>query len=149
MRRANKRSTNVDAHVGSRIRAQRQIQRMSQERLASLLGLTFQQIQKYEKGVNRVGAGRLYHIAKILGLPVTRFYDGLALDIHKTSIELERTDLAGSETAHAAEFIQSAEGVQLIRLFLAIKDRQTRKRLIALVKAVGHERLEVPGETRE
>jgi transcriptional regulator with XRE-family HTH domain len=140
LHRISKRCTNVDAHIGLRIRAQRQIQRMSQERLASLLGVTFQQVQKYEKGVNRVGAGRLYYIAKILSLPVTRFYDGLAPNI----TELDRVDLVGGKAVQATEFIKSVEGVQLIKSFRGIKDRQTRKRIIALVKALVRE---TPDET--
>ena len=66
----------IDAHIGNRVRAARQAQGMSQSVLANALGITFQQVQKYENGTNRVSAGRLYDVAHILGMPITYFYEG-------------------------------------------------------------------------
>jgi transcriptional regulator with XRE-family HTH domain len=144
--RVSNRCTNIDAHIGSRIRAQRQIQRMSQGQLASLLGLTFQQVQKYEKGVNQVAAGRLYHIAKILNLPVSYFFDGLASETNNTGAASEEADQVGNTFALAEEFIRSAEGIQLIKFFKTIKGPQTRRRIIALMKAVACETSGASGE---
>src|ERR1700744_4772108 len=73
-----KQANPVDAQVGNRVRIRRMLIGMSQEKLGDLLGLTFQQVQKYEKGVNRIGAGRLYEISRILGVPIDFFYDGVS-----------------------------------------------------------------------
>src|ERR1700761_1508646 len=73
-----KQANPIDAQVGNRVRIRRMLIGMSQERLGDLLGLTFQQVQKYEKGVNRIGAGRLYEVSRILGVPIDFFYDGVA-----------------------------------------------------------------------
>ena len=73
-----KQANPIDAQVGNRVRIRRMLIGMSQEKLGGLLGLTFQQVQKYEKGVNRIGAGRLYEIARILGVPIEFFYEGVA-----------------------------------------------------------------------
>src|SRR6266576_7359889 len=74
-----KQANPIDAQVGNRVRIRRMLIGMSQEKLGDLLGLTFQQVQKYEKGVNRIGAGRLYEIARILGVPVDFFYEGVTV----------------------------------------------------------------------
>src|SRR5918992_4717448 len=70
-----RRANPIDLHVGSRVRLRRMLLGMSQEKLAERLGLTFQQIQKYEKGINRIGASRLFDLAQVLGVPVQFFYD--------------------------------------------------------------------------
>ncbi len=75
--RVTKKANPIDAQVGNRVRIRRMLIGMSQEKLGDLLGLTFQQVQKYEKGVNRIGAGRLFEIARILGVPIDFFYDGV------------------------------------------------------------------------
>src|SRR6202008_2707432 len=72
-----KKANPIDAQVGNRVRLRRMLIGMSQERLGELLGLTFQQVQKYEKGVNRIGAGRLFEVARILGVPIDYFYEGV------------------------------------------------------------------------
>ena len=103
---------------------------MSQERLGDLLGLTFQQVQKYEKGVNRIGAGRLFEVARILNVPVDFFYEGVA-------------DAPGLSTSEAAppvmEFVSSGEGLQLALAFMKIKDAKVRKRVLDLVKSLAEE----------
>ena len=76
--RAKKQANPIDAQVGNRVRIRRMLIGMSQEKLGDLLGLTFQQVQKYEKGVNRIGAGRLFEISRILGVPIDFFYEGVA-----------------------------------------------------------------------
>ncbi len=79
-----KKANPIDAQVGNRVRIRRMLIGMSQERLGDTLGLTFQQIQKYEKGINRIGAGRLFEIARILGVPIDYFYDGVSGGLGRT-----------------------------------------------------------------
>jgi transcriptional regulator with XRE-family HTH domain len=129
----NKKKPNpIDIHVGSRIRLRRNMLGMSQEKLGENLGITFQQIQKYEKGTNRVGASRLQAIASILGVPVAFFFEdapgqepagpgGMAED---------------SPTSFVVDFLNSAEGLQLNRAFARIPDPKVRRKLIDLVKAL-------------
>ncbi len=102
---------------------------MSQERLGDLLGLTFQQVQKYEKGVNRIGAGRLFEIARILGVPIDFFYDGVAA----------ATEGRGETAPPVMEFVSSGEGLQLSLAFMKIKDPKVRKRVLDLVKSLADE----------
>src|SRR6201996_3035399 len=97
----------VDAQVGSRVRLRRMLIGMSQERLGELLGLTFQQVQKYEKGVNRIGAGRLFDVARILGVPIDYFYENV-------SGQLSGRGFAENESSPPVmEFVSSGEGLQL------------------------------------
>src|SRR6478752_1245943 len=102
---------------------------MSQERLGDLLGLTFQQVQKYEKGVNRIGAGRLFEVSRILNVPVDFFYEGVP---------------GGSEMdgAPVMDFVSSGEGLQLSLAFMKIKDAKVRKRVLDLVKSLAEEEAE-------
>ncbi len=105
---------------------------MSQERLGELLGLTFQQVQKYEKGVNRIGAGRLFEVARILGVPIDYFYEGVT------------NQLAGGFSENDAsppvmEFVSSGEGLQLSLAFMKIKDPKLRKRVLDLVKQMAED----------
>ena len=102
---------------------------MSQEKLGDLLGLTFQQVQKYEKGVNRIGAGRLFEIARILGVPIDFFYDGVAAS----------ADTLVSAAPPVMEFVSSGEGLQLSLAFMKIKDPKVRKRVLDLVKSLADE----------
>src|SRR3954471_17478982 len=101
-----KQANPIDIQVGNRVRIRRMLIGMSQERLGDLLGLTFQQVQKYEKGVNRIGAGRLYEVAKILGVPIDFFYEGVAGGNDKTGFSE-----AGAPPV--MEFVSSGEGLQL------------------------------------
>lgn len=102
---------------------------MSQEKLGLALGLTFQQVQKYEKGTNRIGASRLYQIGSVLGVPIEYFFEGL-----ERGEETRDTD----ETAGAGNFeidiLSTAEGIQLNSAFFAIGDPKLRRRLLDLVK---------------
>ena len=121
----------VDAQVGTRVRLRRVLLGMSQERLGESLGLTFQQIQKYEKGVNRIGAGRLYQVAQILGVPISYFYEDVIDDLfvaRGTKVET---------TPPVLEFFSSGEGLQLVLAFMRIADMKVRKRVIDLVKSLG------------
>ena len=122
----------VDAHVGRRLRRRRTALGMSQEQLGAALGLTFQQVQKYEKGQNRIGAGRLYRIANILGVPVQYFFEGL-------SNGSDTAMLPGGEVpdTEIQAFISSPEGRALSAGFVRIGDATTRRRIIDLVATLG------------
>jgi transcriptional regulator with XRE-family HTH domain len=122
----------IDKHVGSRVRMKRKLLGMSQEKLGEALGLTFQQVQKYEKGANRIGASRLQEIGKILQAPPSFFFEG--------SPQGEAPPLTGFEEApssqYVVDFISSVEGLQLNRAFAAIRDAKVRKRIVDLVTAI-------------
>lgn len=105
---------------------------MSQERLGDLLGLTFQQVQKYEKGVNRIGAGRLFEVSRILNVPVDFFYEGVA-----TTGQPGVSEPEGAPPV--MEFVSSGEGLQLSLAFMKIKDAKVRKRVLDLVKSLAEE----------
>lgn len=124
-----KKANPIDAQVGNRVRIRRMLIGMSQERLGDLLGLTFQQVQKYEKGINRIGAGRLFEIARILDVPIDFFYDG---------VNASAEGFAGSG-APVMEFVSSSEGLQLSLAFMKIKDPKVRKRVLDLVKSLAEE----------
>ena len=127
------RSTNaIDQAVGRRVRVRRLELKMSQERLADLLGVTFQQIQKYEKGVNRIAASRLFAVAAVLEKPVGYFFEGLHSETRSASVAEERTPFMD-------EILSTPEGVQLIALFSTIKNAQVRRHVVALVRAVADE----------
>ena len=132
MRVRKKQANPIDIQVGNRVRIRRMLIGMSQERLGDLLGLTFQQVQKYEKGVNRIGAGRLYEVARILNVPVNFFYEGVS--------EVTGQPGAGeSEGAPVMDFVSSGEGLQLALAFMKIKDNKVRKRVLDLVKSLAEE----------
>ena len=125
-----KQANPIDIQVGNRVRIRRMLIGMSQERLGDLLGLTFQQVQKYEKGVNRIGAGRLFEVSRILNVPIDFFYEGV------------NTQPGASEPEGAPpvmEFVSSGEGLQLSLAFMKIKDAKVRKRMLDLVKSLAEE----------
>jgi len=107
---------------------------MSQEKLGDLLGLTFQQVQKYEKGVNRIGAGRLYEVARILGVPIDFFYEGVGAASGGAN--------APESGPSVMEFVSSGEGMQLSLAFMRIRDPKVRKRVLDLVKSLVEEETE-------
>lgn len=116
----------IDVHVGNRIRMRRQLIGMSQEKLGELLGITFQQVQKYEKGANRISASRLYFSAKILGVPVQFFFDDLpGVEGHGGLSEAREED-----TILAS--LMNAEGVSLAKAFRDV-DSSTKRKLIASI----------------
>jgi transcriptional regulator with XRE-family HTH domain len=129
----NKKKPNpIDIHVGSRIRLRRNMLGMSQEKLGENLGITFQQIQKYEKGTNRVGASRLQAIASIIGVPVAFFFE----DAPGQETAGPRGFAEDAPTNFAVEFCSTPEGLQLNRGFVKIADPKVRRRIIELVKSL-------------
>jgi transcriptional regulator with XRE-family HTH domain len=122
----------IDVHVGSRVRLRRTMLSMSQEKLGDSLGITFQQIQKYEKGANRIGASRLQEIANVLNTPVAFFFED-APSTRKGG----RAGFAESESPnYVVDFLSSSEGLQLNRAFVKIKDPKVRRKIVEMVRAL-------------
>jgi len=121
----------IDTYVGMRMRRRRQLLGMSQERLAEQIGVTFQQVQKYEKGINRIGASRLQRIAEVLRTSPAFFFE---------QDDLDAPSLAGLDLSApvdpVTEFLRSKEGLVLNRAFMKIEDRRIRETIISLVKAM-------------
>jgi transcriptional regulator with XRE-family HTH domain len=128
-----KQANPIDAQVGNRLRLRRMMIGMSQERLGEMLGLTFQQVQKYEKGVNRIGAGRLFEVARILGVPIQYFYESVSEQLVGAS------GFAEGETQPVLEFVSSGDGLHLSLAFMRIKDPKVRKRVLDLVKSLAED----------
>ena len=124
----------IDVHVGSRVRLRRMLIGMSQEKLGEQLRLTFQQVQKYEKGSNRIGASRLFQISQILGVPVQFFYDDLDSG-HAASPGFAEAP----PQDNVMDFVSTAEGVTLNRAYARITDPQLRRRVLDLVRALAGE----------
>jgi transcriptional regulator with XRE-family HTH domain len=124
----------TDKHVGSRVRMRRMMLGMSQEKLGDALGLTFQQVQKYEKGTNRIGASRLQQIGHFLQVPVAFFFEGAP--------EVAGTVGGMSEApspAYVADFLATSDGLALIKAFMRIKDAKLRRRIVDLVSQMAGE----------
>ena len=121
----------IDIHVGSRIRLRRNMISMSQEKLGEALGITFQQIQKYEKGTNRVGASRLQQISKVLGVPVSFFFEDAPGDDVPAGGMAE-----ANSSAYVVDFLSSSEGLQLNRAFARITDARVRRKIVDLVRTL-------------
>jgi transcriptional regulator with XRE-family HTH domain len=124
----------IDKHVGSRVRMRRMMLGMSQEKLGDALGLTFQQVQKYEKGTNRIGASRLSQISQILQVPVAFFFEG-APNLHA---QPDGTKEAPSP-AYVADFLATSEGLALIKAFTRVKEPKLRRRIVDLVEQIAGE----------
>ena len=132
----------IDAHVGSRIRLRRNLMGMSQERLGEALGLTFQQIQKYERGVNRVGASRLFDLSRVLAVSISFFFDDMPEPLAGLHGTHQVTRAAGgvSETQDAFgvdDSVNRRETAELVRAYYRITDSSQRKRVFDLIKSMG------------
>lgn len=127
-----KRPNPIDVHVGSRVRLRRTLLGMSQEKLGEALGLTFQQIQKYERGANRIGSSRLYKISQILEVPVQFFFDDMPDDA------LDGSDLGGGDDDVGADAMSRRETLELMRAYYKISDKKVRKGIFELVKSVAN-----------
>ncbi|HVY83537.1 MAG TPA: helix-turn-helix transcriptional regulator [Caulobacterales bacterium] len=125
----------IDRRLGQRVRTRRLEIGMSQERLAEVLGVTFQQVQKYEKGVNRIAASRLFDISAALDMSIARFFEGL-------SPARARGGVAEEETGFIHDALATPEGTQLMSLFASIKSIKVRRRVVELVRALADEEAE-------
>lgn len=121
----------TDKHVGSRVRMRRMMLGMSQEKLGDALGLTFQQVQKYEKGTNRIGASRLQQISHILQVPVSFFFEGAP----SLGARGEGTGEAPSP-AYVSDFLATSDGLALTKAFMRIEDSKLRRRIVDLVEQI-------------
>ena len=136
--KSSRRPNPIDVHVGSRVRFRRMLLGMSQEKLGEKLGLTFQQIQKYEKGINRIGASRLFDLAQVLGVSVQFFYEEAPAAAEASQFVpdgfAERPD-EGS----IVEFLRSRDGLELNRAFVRISDAKARRAIVDLVRSLANE----------
>jgi transcriptional regulator with XRE-family HTH domain len=122
-------ATDIDAHVGERLRKMREERGMSQEALGQRVDVSFQQIQKYERGANRVGASRLYEFSQVLQVPVETFFNGLPA-------EAKNDDEAREAVQQLASFAKSKEGGELMLAYANIKDQKARRQILQLIKTL-------------
>ena len=126
----------IDKHLGSRVRMRRLMLGMSQEKLGDALGITFQQVQKYEKGTNRMGAGRLQHISHLLQVPVPFFFEGAP---HVPG-QIKGFGEAPSP-AYVSEFLATSDGLALTKAFMQITEPSLRRRIVELVEQIARDDL--------
>lgn len=137
--RNSRRPNPMDAHVGSRVRLRRMLLGMSQEKLGESLGLTFQQVQKYEKGVNRIGASRLFELSRVLDVPVQFFYEQ-APDFDSGPHGQFAPGFAerGGES-YVIDFLSTREGLELNKAFVRISDPKVRRAVVELIRSLAGE----------
>jgi transcriptional regulator with XRE-family HTH domain len=126
-----KRPDPVDIEVGHRIRIERLARGLSQTALANQLGVTFQQVQKYEKGTNRIGAGRLQHISHILQVPVSFLFEGAP-----TPHPHQDGAIAAPSPSYVSDFLATSDGLALSKAFMRIKEPRLRRRIVDLVEEI-------------
>jgi transcriptional regulator with XRE-family HTH domain len=132
--KGSRRPNPIDAHVGSRVRLRRMLLGISQEKLGEKLGLTFQQVQKYEKGVNRIGASRLFDLSTVLGVPIAFFFEDAPAAEARVPVA---PGFAESTTdSHILEFLSTREGLELNKAFARIQDQRSRRAIIELVRSL-------------
>ena len=124
----------VDRRLGQRVRTRRLEIGMSQEKLAEILGVTFQQVQKYEKGVNRIAASRLFDISGALDMSIAKFFEGIGGGRAK--------GIAEDQEGFVHDALATPEGMQLVSLFASIKSQKVRRRVVELVRALAEEHSE-------
>jgi transcriptional regulator with XRE-family HTH domain len=130
----------IDVHVGTRIRLRRTLLGMSQERLGEALGLTFQQVQKYERGVNRVGASRLFDLSRVLDVPISFFFDDMPDSLTSAyggQASRRATGFTESQDSFADDALNRRETLELVRAYYRITDPAVRKRVFDLIKSMG------------
>jgi transcriptional regulator with XRE-family HTH domain len=130
--RGSRRANPLDVHVGARVRLRRMLLGMSQEKLGEHLGLTFQQIQKYEKGVNRIGASRLFDLSRVLGVPISFFYE----EAPGQGKVMQPGFAEQPEESYVVEFLSSRDGLELNKAFVRITDPAVRRSIVDLVRSL-------------
>lgn len=136
--KGSRRPNPIDVHVGSRVRFRRMLLGMSQEKLAEKLGLTFQQIQKYEKGINRIGASRLFDLAQVLSVPVQFFYEEVPGNGTVVTTLLPQGFAEGGPENSIVEFLKSRDGLELNKAFVRIQDVKARRAIVDLVRSLAN-----------
>ncbi len=126
----------VDVHVGTRVRLRRTLLGMTQTGLGDAIGLTFQQVQKYERGVNRIGSSRLYDLARVLEVPINFFFDEMPKDV-ATKYGGASKGMAEGAEEFDPDIVSRRETLELVRAYYKIESPQVRKRLFEMVKALG------------
>lgn len=128
----------VDRHVGTRIRQRRSLLGLSQESLGSALGVTFQQIQKYERGANRVGASRLWDLSRVLDVPLSYFYDEMPADLAEGDARRHPPEdpAARGRGAGEADPLTRRETLELVRAYYRVRDEDVRRRFRDMVRAL-------------
>jgi transcriptional regulator with XRE-family HTH domain len=126
----------IDVHVGSRIRLRRTLLGMSHERIGEALGLTFQQVQKYERGVNRVGASRLFALSHVLDVPISFFFDDIPDSLTSTD-GVQASGYSESRDSVADDALNRRETLEFVRAYYRIADPAMRQRVFNLIKSVG------------
>ncbi|GAB6052108.1 hypothetical protein JCM17960_09280 [Magnetospira thiophila] len=126
----------VDVHVGSRLRKRRVFVGMSQEKLGETVGLTFQQIQKYERGANRIGASRLYEFSRILDVPVSYFFEAMSDDVSSDAGQIPAGQPILPDGSGTEALFERLETLRLVHAYYRIPDADSRKRLLDLIKAL-------------
>ena len=130
------RSNPIDAHVGSRVRQRRMLLGMSQEKLGKAVGLTFQQIQKYERGINRIGASRLFTLSKVLSVPIAFFYEEMPRALAAAGAKARR--FSDASVTFEADLMDSRETGEMIRAYYRIVDSKQRRRVLELLRSMGN-----------
>ncbi|MCI0755236.1 helix-turn-helix domain-containing protein [Teichococcus vastitatis] len=128
----------IDVHVGSRVRLRRTLLGMSQEKLGEALGLTFQQVQKYERGVNRIGASRLFDLARVLDVPIGFFFDDMpdAMGGGTTALRARLGGFAEQQEGFEDDTLHKRETLELVRAYYRITEPAVRKRVFDLIKSL-------------
>ena len=126
----------VDVHVGGRVRLRRTLLGMSQEKLGEAIGLTFQQVQKYERGANRIGSSRLYDLSRVLDVPVSFFFEDMTEAVAARS-PAQIKGMAEDPVPYELDPMAKRETLELVRAYYKIADPQVRKRLFEMTKALG------------
>lgn len=127
----------VDIHVGARLRLRRTLLGQSQEKLGAAVGLTFQQVQKYERGANRMGASRLFQFCEILGVPITYFFDEMPSGLKTAEAQVVKGLSDQGQAVPDTDPLARRETLELVRAYYKIADPRVRKRLFELVKSLG------------
>jgi len=126
----------IDVHVGSRVRLRRTLLGMSQEKLGEAVNLTFQQIQKYERGANRIGASRMFELSQVLDVPVSFFFDDLPDEVKTPEGVRERALRDYEQSSYEPDPLARRETLELVRAYYKIADPRVRKRLFELAKSL-------------
>ncbi len=127
----------VDVHVGARVRMRRTLLGMSQTTLGEAIGLTFQQVQKYERGANRISSSRLYDLARVLDVPIEHFFDDMPTAVAASSPATKGGGKAKKLPSYEPDPMAKRETLELVRAYYKISDPRVRKRLYELTKTVG------------
>lgn len=141
--KGSRRPNPIDIHVGSRVRLRRMLMGISQEKLGEKLGLTFQQVQKYEKGVNRIGASRLFDLSNVLSVPIQFFYEDAPIAEARAQPASGFAEAAPADSS-IIEFLSTREGLELNKAFSRIVDPKTRRAIIELLRSLAGTDDELP-----